>query len=151
MMGDSGNTFFSSCYDPHAFFYVTDPVDWDRNLLLQAAGPPDLHSVKLVHLPQPEVYAPRALSGIAIAAVNLTDLPHPTGFNGYAGAKDVSINTQYSESNGGNGILWRGDPELGCYTTTGTGAYSVRYLLKFGGLSIPAGSTPEATFLGRNL
>jgi hypothetical protein len=62
------------------------------------------------------------------------------GVNGYAGAKDVSINTQYSQYNGGNGILWSGDPELGCYTTTGAGSYSVRYLLKFGGLSIPAGS-----------
>ena len=91
MMGDSDNTFFSSCYDPHAFFYVSDPVDWDRNLLLQAAGPSYLHSVKLVCLPQPEVYAPRALSGIAIAAVNLTDLPHPTGFNGYAGANCIPV------------------------------------------------------------
>ena len=63
------------------------------------------------------------------------------GLNGYTGAQDVSINTQYAQYNGGNGILWRGDAELGCYTTTGTGAYSVRYLLKFGGLSIPVGST----------
>src|SRR5215471_13197704 len=62
------------------------------------------------------------------------------GANGYSGAKDVSINTQYSQYNGGNGILWRGDPELGCYTTTGDGAYAVRYLIKFGGLTIPAGS-----------
>src|SRR5258707_9748941 len=62
------------------------------------------------------------------------------GVSGYAGSKDVSINTQYAQYNGGNGVLWRGDPELGCYTTTGTGAYSVRYLLKFGSLLIPAGS-----------
>ena len=65
------------------------------------------------------------------------------GSNGYTGAADASINTQYSQYNGGNGVSWKGDPadpELGCYTTTGSGAYSVRYVLKFGSLSIPAGS-----------
>ncbi len=62
------------------------------------------------------------------------------GANGYTGAADVSINTQYSQYNGGNGIPWSGDPELGCYTTTGSGSYSVRYLLKFGNLPVPAGS-----------
>src|SRR5690242_14595894 len=62
------------------------------------------------------------------------------GANNYSGAKDISINTQYSQYNGGNGIQWRGDPELGCYTTTGDDSYTVRYLLKFGGLTVPAGS-----------
>ncbi|HEY1339874.1 MAG TPA: Ig-like domain-containing protein, partial [Bryobacteraceae bacterium] len=62
------------------------------------------------------------------------------GVNGYSGAKDVSIDTQYAEYNGGNGILWRGGAELGCYTTSGSGAYTVRYLLKFVGLPIAAGS-----------
>ncbi len=62
------------------------------------------------------------------------------GVNSYSGAKDISINTQYSQYNGGNGTQWRGDPELGCYTTTGADSYTVRYLLKFGGLSIPPGS-----------
>jgi uncharacterized protein YjdB len=70
-----------------------------------------------------------------------TTFTFQNGVNGYSGAKDISINTQYSQYNGGNGTQWRGDPELGCYTTTGSGAYSVRYLLKFGGLSIPAGSS----------
>src|SRR6266496_4748720 len=70
-----------------------------------------------------------------------TTFTFQNGASGYSGAQDISINTQYSQYNGGNGIQWRGDPELGCYTTTGTGSYTVRYLLKFGGLSIPAGST----------
>jgi hypothetical protein len=62
------------------------------------------------------------------------------GVNGYAGAKDVSINTQYAQYNGGNGVQWRGDPELGCYTTTGTDVYTVRYLLKFASIPIASGS-----------
>ena len=69
-----------------------------------------------------------------------TAVTFQNGVNGYSGAKDISINTQYSQYNGGNGTQWRGDPELGCYTTTGAGSYTVRYLLKFGGLSFPAGS-----------
>ena len=73
------------------------------------------------------------------------------GANGYTGAADVSINTQYAQYNGGNGIQWKGDPELGCYTTTGTGAYAVRYLLKFGGLSIPAGSQVVSATLAISL
>src|SRR5215468_7995424 len=76
-----------------------------------------------------------------------TALTFQNGVNGYAGSKDVSINTQYSQYNGGNGVLWRGDPELGCYTTTGTGAYSVRYLLKFANISIPAGSAVASATL----
>src|SRR5882724_7448839 len=77
----------------------------------------------------------------ASAVYGDTTLTFQNGVNGYAGSKDVSINTQYAQYNGGNGTLWRGDPELGCYTTTGTGAYSVRYLLKFATPSIPAGSS----------
>ncbi len=69
-----------------------------------------------------------------------TTVTFQNGASGYAGSKDVSINTQYSQYNGGNGVRWTGDPELGCYTTTGTDSYSVRYLLQFGGLTIPAGS-----------
>src|SRR5947208_15942139 len=69
-----------------------------------------------------------------------TTLTFQNGVNGYLGAADISINTQYAQYDGGNGVQWRGDPELGCYTTTGSGAYSVRYLLKFGGVSVPAGS-----------
>ena len=83
-------------------------------------------------------------TGLAALAVSTlyadTTFTFQNGVNAYSGAKDVSINTQYSQYNGGNGIQWSGDPELGCYVTTGSGAYSVRYLLKFGGLSIPAGS-----------
>ena len=70
-----------------------------------------------------------------------TTLTFQNGVNGYSGAKDFSINTQYSQYNGGNGVPWKGDPELGCYTTTGDGSYTVRYLVKFGSLPIPAGST----------
>ncbi len=86
------------------------------------------------------------IAGIAVTLLAVSTLRADTAFtfqngvNGYSGAQDVSINTQYSQYNGGNGVLWTGDSELGCYTTTGTGAYSVRYLLKFGGLSVPAGS-----------
>ena len=69
-----------------------------------------------------------------------TTLTFQNGVNGYLGAQDISINTQYSQYNGGNGVQWRGAPELGCYTTTGSGSYTARYLLKFEGLSIPAGS-----------
>ena len=80
-----------------------------------------------------------------------TTVTFQNGANGYSGAKDVSINTQYSQYNGGNGVLWRGDPELGCYTTTGSDAYSVRYLLKFGGLTVPAGSTVVSATLSISL
>jgi hypothetical protein len=69
-----------------------------------------------------------------------TSFTFQNGANGYSGARDISINTQYSQYNGGNGTQWRGDPELGCYSTTGSGSYTARYLVKFGGLSIPAGS-----------
>ena len=62
------------------------------------------------------------------------------GVNGYAGSADFSINTQYAESNGGNGVQWKGGSELGCYATTGPGAYTAKYLLKFANLAIPAGS-----------
>src|SRR5262245_4579843 len=92
---------------------------------------------------------------LALLAASLsqadTALTFQNGVNGYGDAKDVSINTQYLEYNGGNGVLWRGDPELGCYTTTGTGSYTVRYLLKFGGISIPAGSTVVSATLAITL
>jgi hypothetical protein len=80
-----------------------------------------------------------------------TTFKFQNGANGYSGAQDFSINTQYSQYNGGNGVQWLGDPELGCYTTTGTGAYSVRYLLKFGGLTIPAGSRVVSAALTMSL
>jgi hypothetical protein len=69
-----------------------------------------------------------------------TTFTFQNGTNGYSGAKDFSINTQYADSNGGNGVRWTGDPELGCYNITGTGAYMARYLLEFGNLTIPTGS-----------
>ena len=69
-----------------------------------------------------------------------TTFTFQNGANGYSGAKDFSINTQYADSNGGNGVRWTGDSELGCYNVTGTGPYMARYLLVFGGLTIPAGS-----------
>src|ERR1700760_587206 len=73
------------------------------------------------------------------------------GANSYSGAADVSINTQYAQYNGGNGTQWVGDPELGCYTTTGSDSYSVRYLLKFGSLSVPAGSQVVSATLSLSL
>jgi len=69
-----------------------------------------------------------------------TTVTFQNGVNGYSGANDISINTEYSQYNGGNGTQWRGNPELGCYTTTGAGTYTARYLLKFQALSVPAGS-----------
>ncbi|HLJ48142.1 MAG TPA: hypothetical protein VKU01_19140 [Bryobacteraceae bacterium] len=63
------------------------------------------------------------------------------GANGYSGAKDFSINTQYASSNGGNGVRWTGGSELGVYTVSGASGYTARYLLKFGGLTVPAGSS----------
>src|ERR1041385_6706133 len=80
-----------------------------------------------------------------------TTFTFQNGVNGYSSARDFSINTQYAQYNGGNGILWRGDPELGCYTTTGPGAYSPTYLLKFGGLSVPAGATVVSATLSISL
>ena len=93
-----------------------------------------------------------ALAFLAASAVYAdVSFSFQNGVTGYSGAKDVSINTQYSQYNGGNGVLWRGDPELGCYSTTGTGAYSVRYLLKFGNLTIPTGSTVVSATLSISL
>ncbi len=63
------------------------------------------------------------------------------GANGYSGAKDVSINTQYAQYNSGNGVRWTGGSELGVYTVSGANGYTARYLLKFGNLTVPAGST----------
>ena len=85
---------------------------------------------------------PRVVVAVLAAATLHADttFTFQNGANGYSGAKDFSINTQYADSNGGNGIRWTGNPELGCYNITGSGAYQVRYLLRFDGLSIPAGS-----------
>src|SRR5215831_6510012 len=80
-----------------------------------------------------------------------TTFTFQNGAGSYSGARDFSINTQYAQYNGGNGIQWKGDPELGCYTTTGTGSYTVRYLLKFGGLAIPAGSRVVSATLAISL
>jgi hypothetical protein len=68
-----------------------------------------------------------------------TTFTYRNGANGYAGAADFSINTQYADSNGGNGVRWTGTPQLGVYSTTDAPSYSARYLLKFANLSIPAG------------
>ncbi|MBS1827263.1 MAG: Ig-like domain-containing protein [Acidobacteria bacterium] len=69
------------------------------------------------------------------------------GTGGYLGAKDFSINTQYAQYNGGNGVQWKGTPQLACYTTTGSDPYTVRYLLKFENLNISAGSTVSSASL----
>jgi hypothetical protein len=86
----------------------------------------------------------RVVLALAAATMMLlhadTTVTFQNGVGGYTGSKDFSINTQYAEYNGGNGVTWRDTPELGCYTTTGSGSYAVRYLLKFDGLTVPAGS-----------
>jgi hypothetical protein len=93
-----------------------------------------------------------ALALLAAASVHAdTTVAFQNGVNGYSGAKDISINTKYAESNGGNGVRWSGDPELGCDTITGSGAYAVRYLLKFGGLTVPAGSRVVSASLAISL
>jgi hypothetical protein len=86
-------------------------------------------------------HSPDRVGLFIVAACLRTDttFTFQNSVNGYSGAKDVAINTQYPQYNGGNGVLWRGDPELGCCTTTGRGAYTVRYLLKFGAPTAPAG------------
>src|ERR1700759_5570056 len=80
-----------------------------------------------------------------------TSLTFQNGANGYSGATDVSINTQYSQYNGGNGVRWTGDSELGCYNISGSNGYSARYLLKFGGLTVPAGSKVSSATLTLSL
>src|SRR5438270_6546139 len=93
-----------------------------------------------------------ALALVAAASVHAdTTIAFQNGVSGYSGAKDTSINTQYAESNGGNGVRWSGDPELGCYTVSGSGGYTVRYLLKFGGLTVPAGSRVVSATLAISL
>src|SRR5689334_6356955 len=78
---------------------------------------------------------------LALSTMNAaTTLTFRNGVNGYSGAADASIKTQYPEYNGGNGVATKGDSQMGCYSTTGNGAYEMRYLLKFGNLAIPAGS-----------
>src|SRR5262249_20094346 len=95
----------------------------------------------------PMVVALAGVSGLfADSAVTFQN-----GANGYTGAKDFSINTQYADSNGGNGVRWTGDSELGCYTTTGSGSYQVRYILKFGNLTVPAGSQVVSATLAISL
>jgi hypothetical protein len=73
------------------------------------------------------------------------------GANGYSGAQDVSINTQYAQYNGGNGATFKGAPELDCFTITGDGGYTAKYLLKFTGLTVPAGSTVVSASLAISL
>ena len=102
-----------------------------------------------------------ALAFVALsAAYGDTTYTFQNGINGYKGAGDASIDTQYAQYNGGNGAPWSGEPELGCYTVSGSGGYTARYILKFGNLSIPSGShvvsaslaiSLDAWFAGGNL
>ncbi len=87
----------------------------------------------------------RGVGLMLIAAASMlradTTFTFQNGANSYTGAADFSINTQYADTNGGNGTQWTKTAELGAYTVTGTGGYTARYLVKFGNLSaIPAGS-----------
>ncbi|MBL8217816.1 MAG: hypothetical protein JNL62_01230, partial [Bryobacterales bacterium] len=72
---------------------------------------------------------------IALPLAAQTTFTFQNGMNGYSASSDFSINTQYAQYNGGNGVSWRNTAQLGCYTTTGANSYAVRYLLKFGGLN----------------
>src|SRR5215471_1964761 len=80
-----------------------------------------------------------ALTAFSALGANTT-YTFRNGTNSYTGSSDFAINTQYSQYNGGNGIQWKGGSELGCYNVTDANPYSVRYLLKFASLGIPAGS-----------
>lgn len=81
-----------------------------------------------------------ALASAATGAAAATTYTYRNGVNGYTGSVDVAINNQYAQYNGGNGITNVSSSQMSAYNTTGTDAYSVRYLLRFGNLSIPAGS-----------
>ncbi|HKA01760.1 MAG TPA: Ig-like domain-containing protein [Candidatus Solibacter sp.] len=82
-----------------------------------------------------------ALTLLGISAVHAaTTYTFKNGSNSYSSSADFSINTQYAESNGGNGVRWTGGSQLGLYNVAGSGGYQVRYLLKFGNLTVPAGS-----------
>ena len=60
--------------------------------------------------------APRVLM-MMLAACALhadTTVTVQNGVNGYSGTTDFSVNTQYAQYNGGNGVRWTG-AQMGCY------------------------------------
>lgn len=68
------------------------------------------------------------------------------GRSGYAGARDVTISTQYLDSTGGEGLTYpTGD--LGCFAVAGSGGYEKRTLLRFGDLTLPPGAKVKSAKL----
>ncbi|MGE3780686.1 MAG: PQQ-dependent sugar dehydrogenase, partial [Pirellulaceae bacterium] len=73
------------------------------------------------------------------------------GLLGYAGTTDVSISNQYAQWNGGNGITAFDGTEMGVYSTSGTGSYSVETLIRFSNLGLPTGTPVSAATLTVNV
>ncbi|HXU72622.1 MAG TPA: DNRLRE domain-containing protein [Polyangia bacterium] len=75
-----------------------------------------------------------AASGVSVSFVN--------GVNGYAGTRDVSISTQYSA----NGVTTTSG-ELMTWKISGASGYEERALVRFDGISLPAGARVSAATL----
>ena len=73
------------------------------------------------YLRAPVLQGMAALMAVSALGANTT-YTFRNGVNSYTGSADFSINTQYAQYNGGNGVQWTGGDELGCYTTTGSGS-----------------------------
>ncbi len=70
------------------------------------------------------------------------------GINGYAGTKDLTIETLYANEawNGGHGYTNPGD-EMPCYTTFGADSYTCHPLIRFDRLGLPQGSRVVSSYL----
>src|SRR6185312_1895893 len=69
------------------------------------------------------------------------------GVNGYSGTTDVDISNQY----GGNGATTTDGNQLGVYQLTGTGAYTIEGLIRFGNLGITTHAATDASVTGATL
>ncbi|MFO0966214.1 MAG: Calx-beta domain-containing protein [Gemmataceae bacterium] len=69
------------------------------------------------------------------------------GVNGYTGTTDADISTQYADFTGGNGSTGTTGDQLGVYQTTGTGAYTIEGLIRFGNLGITGNATVSSATL----
>src|SRR5262249_51814576 len=69
------------------------------------------------------------------------------GVNGYTGTTDASITTQYAQYTGGNGATQFTSSDLNVWQTTGSGAYTMESLLRFGSLGIPSNATVTSATL----
>lgn len=106
----------------------------------------------------PTIDARLGLSALAIlcAAMNAPDggapvtLSFQNGLGGYAGARDLTLSSQYLEQTGGRGATERKDPELCAFVWTEAPAYVDKTLLAFDLSSLPrtakvAGASLEIT------